>query len=320
MLAASDGNGEVLASRAPSPSNHAIQSELTRALVQALVCLPERYQQAVAWRHQEQLSWDEIGQRMGCTADAVQGLEPGHPATAGGTRGVWTAAVNGSAADAGVGVPVRVGSDRISRGDAETRRKKGMTKDIDEITGEIVDAALKVHRLLGPGLLESVYEIVLARELERRGLRVERQADASFDFDGMHFDEGFRVHLLVEGAVIVELKSVEKLAAVHPKQVLTYLRLLKLPVGLLINFGVRDPQGKRASHRQRLRAPSLRVSASPREWSECDLTRSRGGRGGRRMRTVIHGFGRPFSASPRLRVRSPNAVSRGAAEGAEGSS
>ncbi len=72
MLAASDGNGEVLASRAPSPSNHAIQSELTRALVQALVCLPERYQQAVAWRHQEQLSWDEIGQRMGCTADAVR--------------------------------------------------------------------------------------------------------------------------------------------------------------------------------------------------------------------------------------------------------
>ena len=110
-------------------------------------------------------------------------------------------------------------------------------RDIDEITGEIVDAAYKIHVGLGPGLLESVYEAVLARELERRGLRVERQKPISFEYDGLQFDEGFRVDLLVEGRVVVELKSVEKMSVVHPKQVLTYLRLLHLPVGLLINFG-----------------------------------------------------------------------------------
>jgi GxxExxY protein len=112
-----------------------------------------------------------------------------------------------------------------------------MKREIDEITGEVVDAAMKLHRLLGPGLLESVYETVLARELERRGLQVARQASVAFDFDGMHFDEGLRADLLVEGVVIVELKSVENLAPVYSKQVPTYLRLLKLPVGLLINFG-----------------------------------------------------------------------------------
>ncbi len=110
-------------------------------------------------------------------------------------------------------------------------------KDIDEITGSIVDAAYKVHTGLGPGLLESVYEAVLARELEKRGLIVERQKVIFFEYDGMRFDEGLKVDLLVEGMVVVELKSVEKFAPVHAKQVLTYLRLLHLPVGLLINFG-----------------------------------------------------------------------------------
>ena len=110
-------------------------------------------------------------------------------------------------------------------------------RDIDEITGKIVDAAYKIHVGLGPGLLESVYEAVLARELERRGLRVERQKPISFEYDGLKFDEGFRVDLLVEDIVVVELKSVEKMSAVHPKQVLTYLRLLHIQVGLLINFG-----------------------------------------------------------------------------------
>jgi len=110
-------------------------------------------------------------------------------------------------------------------------------RDIDEVTGEIVDASYWVHTRLGPGLLESVYEAVLARALEERGLVVERQKSISLDIDGMHFDEGFRADLLVEGRVLVELKSVEKLAPVHSKQVLTYLRLLQLPVGLLINFG-----------------------------------------------------------------------------------
>jgi len=112
-----------------------------------------------------------------------------------------------------------------------------MAREIDELTGIIVDAAYKIHTGLGPGLLESVYEAVLARELERRGLRVKRQALVSFDYDGMHFDEGLRIDLLVEDVVIVELKSVEKLAPVHSKQLLTYLRLMNLSVGLLINFG-----------------------------------------------------------------------------------
>ena len=110
-------------------------------------------------------------------------------------------------------------------------------KELDDITGAIVDAALKVHMELGPGLLESVYEAVLARALEKRGFQVERQKVIRFEYDSMVFDEGFRVDLLVEGGVIVELKSVEKLAPVHGKQVLTYLRLMDLPVGLLINFG-----------------------------------------------------------------------------------
>ena len=110
-------------------------------------------------------------------------------------------------------------------------------RDIDEITGEIVDAAYKLHTRLGPGLLESVYEAVLARQLERRGLFVERQKPVSFEFDGMHFDRGLPADLLVEGRVVVELKSVETLAPVHSKQLLTYLKLLNLQVGLLINFG-----------------------------------------------------------------------------------
>ncbi len=95
---------------------------------------------------------------------------------------------------------------------------------------------MKLHVRLGPGLLESVYEAVLARELARRGLSVQRRKPIGFEFDGVWFEEGLRVDLLVTG-VVVELKSVEKVAPVHAKQVLTYLRLLGLRVGLLINFG-----------------------------------------------------------------------------------
>jgi GxxExxY protein len=110
-------------------------------------------------------------------------------------------------------------------------------RDIDETTGEIVDASYRIHTGLGPGLLESVYEAVLARSLEQRGLSVERQKAVALEFDGLTFDEGFRVDLLVDGRVVVELKSVEKLAPVHSKQVLTYLRLMDLRAGLLVNFG-----------------------------------------------------------------------------------
>lgn len=110
-------------------------------------------------------------------------------------------------------------------------------KELDDITGTIIDCSIKIDIELGPGLLESVYEAVLARALERRGLRVGRQQLIRFEYDGTVFEEGFRIDLLVEGRVIVELKSVEKLAPVHSKQLLTYLRLTNLQVGLLINFG-----------------------------------------------------------------------------------
>src|SRR5215469_15938861 len=102
---------------------------------------------------------------------------------------------------------------------------------------EVVDAAVKVHRELGPGLLETVYEVVLARELERRGLRVERQVPVPIVYGGMRFEEGFRADLIIEGKVIVELKSVEQLSKVHRKQVLTYLKLKGLKLGFLLNFG-----------------------------------------------------------------------------------
>ena len=109
--------------------------------------------------------------------------------------------------------------------------------ELEDVTGAIIDASILIHRRLGPGVFESVYETVLATLLERRGLRVERQRLVSFTFDDMRFDQGFRIDLLVERSVIVEVKSLDRLAAVHRKQVLTYLRLTNLRVGLLLNFG-----------------------------------------------------------------------------------
>ena len=134
-------------------------------------------------------------------------------------------------------------------------------KDLDEFTGGIIDAAIKIHIELGPGLLESVYEAVLARALERRGFQVNRQRMIRFEYDGMVFEEGFRTDLIIDERVIVELKSVETLAPVHSKQLLTYLRLMKLPVGLLMNFGA--PTLKEGLHRivNNLPPPRLRVSA-----------------------------------------------------------
>jgi GxxExxY protein len=110
-------------------------------------------------------------------------------------------------------------------------------RELDDITGSIVDASLRIHRDLGPGLLESIYEAVLARALDQRGFQVERQRAIRFEYEGMVFEEGFRADLLVDNRVIVELKSVDRLAPVHSKQLLTYLKLTNTPVGLLINFG-----------------------------------------------------------------------------------
>ena len=107
----------------------------------------------------------------------------------------------------------------------------------NEIAKIVVDAALKVHRALGPGLLESVYEIILAHELRSRGLKVQRQLSVPIHYENIFFDEGFRADLVVEQKLIVEIKSIETIKRVHKKQVLTYLRLADMRLGLLINFG-----------------------------------------------------------------------------------
>jgi iron complex transport system substrate-binding protein len=134
---------------------------------------------------------------------------------------------------------------------------------LDDITAAIVDSSMRIHKELGPGLLESVYEAVLARALQRRGMQVERQKIIRFEYDGMVFDEGFRLDLLVNQKVIVELKSVENLAAVHSKQLLTYLRLMNLPVGLLINFGaatLKSGLRRVVNNLDPTASPSLRVN------------------------------------------------------------
>ncbi|MDU0457827.1 MAG: GxxExxY protein [Geobacteraceae bacterium] len=107
----------------------------------------------------------------------------------------------------------------------------------NEIANIVMDAAFQLHRELGPGLLESVYEVILARKLTDMGLVVERQAPVPIRFQDIVFDEGFRADLIVEQKVIIELKSVERLMPVHSKQILTYLRLTGCRLGLLINFG-----------------------------------------------------------------------------------
>ncbi|UCG39236.1 MAG: GxxExxY protein [bacterium] len=102
---------------------------------------------------------------------------------------------------------------------------------------EIVDTSYKLHTRLGPGLLESVYEAVLSHELTKRGLKIERQPPVPIVYDGIKFDEGFRADIVVENMIILELKSVEKVNRSHKKQLLTYLKLTGMRLGLLINFG-----------------------------------------------------------------------------------
>ncbi len=109
--------------------------------------------------------------------------------------------------------------------------------DAERIASDVIGASIRIHRALGPGLLESVYEAVLVRELQRQGYRVERQRPIPIIFEGERFDEGFRCDLLIEGGLLVELKAVESIAPVHLKQVLSYIRLLGHSLGLLINFG-----------------------------------------------------------------------------------
>jgi GxxExxY protein len=107
----------------------------------------------------------------------------------------------------------------------------------NELAKVVVDACYQIHTRLGPGLFESVYRRILEYELTKRGLKVRREVPASFRYDDIEFDEGFRADLIVEEVVILELKSVEHTAPVHKKQLLTYLKLTGLKLGLLVNFG-----------------------------------------------------------------------------------
>jgi GxxExxY protein len=109
--------------------------------------------------------------------------------------------------------------------------------NVDKLAALAIDCGLAIHRDLGPGLLESVYETLLAAKLARSGVRVERQKPVDLEYEGIRVREGFRADLLIEDQLIVEVKATERVAPVHSRQVLTYLRLLGLPLGLLMNFG-----------------------------------------------------------------------------------
>ena len=112
-----------------------------------------------------------------------------------------------------------------------------MNEVIERIAKDVVDQSMKLHMALGPGLLESVYTVILGKKLEDLGYRVEREKAIPVEVDGVIFELEFRADLVIDECFIVELKSVEKLAPVHGKQLLTYLRLTRYPLGLLINFG-----------------------------------------------------------------------------------
>ena len=133
--------------------------------------------------------------------------------------------------------PDNSGSSAVKLHATAAKEAPGATEDENEIAKRILDAAFIVHTKLGPGVFESVYEVALAHELHKLGLTVERQKPMSILYDGIRFNEAFRADLVVNGKVIVELKSIEALAPVHAKQLLTQLRLSELKLGLLLNFG-----------------------------------------------------------------------------------
>lgn len=110
-------------------------------------------------------------------------------------------------------------------------------KNIDEVTSDVIGLSMRVHSALGPGLFESVYETVLVGKLIELGYLVDRQLPISIQFEGTEFTNAFKVDLLVDRQLVVEIKSADQLNALHAKQLLTYLRLMNLPVGLVINFG-----------------------------------------------------------------------------------
>ncbi len=124
----------------------------------------------------------------------------------------------------------------VRAGDAEEQRPQSARVSIDALSSIVIEEAIGIHRELGPGLFETVYETVLAGRLEKRGLCVERQFPVPIEFDGHAFGAAFKIDILVESRLILEIKSVEMLSKAHAKQLLTYLRLSDQPVGLLMNF------------------------------------------------------------------------------------
>ena len=109
--------------------------------------------------------------------------------------------------------------------------------NLEELSGLVIDTGLQIHRDLGPGMLESVYEVILAEKLIRSGLIVDRQVSIDIAYDDIEIANAFKIDLLVAGKLVVEIKSIPQLAPVHAKQLLTYLRLMNQPLGLLLNFG-----------------------------------------------------------------------------------
>jgi GxxExxY protein len=116
--------------------------------------------------------------------------------------------------------------------------KMELPEELNRLTGEVVDAAFKVHRELGPGLLENIYEICMGEELEQKGLSFERQKEVPIVYRDKKIDAAYRLDLLVDGKVLVEIKAVDHLLPVHKAQVITYLKLTGVRAGLLINFNV----------------------------------------------------------------------------------
>ncbi len=141
--------------------------------------------------------------------------------------------------------------------------------DIDDLTGVVIEEAIGIHRELGPGLFETVYETVLAGRIGARGFKVARQVPVPIEFDGHSFGAAFKIDIIVEDRLVLEIKAVEMLSKAHAKQLLTYLRLLKQPVGLLLNFsGETMKEGIRRMVNdhvpERISAPQL-SPAPPRE-------------------------------------------------------
>jgi GxxExxY protein len=111
--------------------------------------------------------------------------------------------------------------------------------ELNQISGKIIECSIKVHRALGPGMLESAYEACLFYELHKSGLKVEKQVTLPINYDGVIIDAGYRIDLFVENEIIVELKAVDKLHPIHKAQLLSYLKLSNKKLGLLINFNVK---------------------------------------------------------------------------------